>query len=222
MGMKPPRSDSPGPPNLSGMAAPSLLAASILAWAVLTGVDLRRDHPISATGGARLPDGLELPVPHFVQSDPLWATDPLGPTDGTLAAEGCAIASAAMALAFHGADTDPGRLNRALSATPGGYTPRGWVYWEKAAEAIGAHAAHAYEGPPRHRLIDRNLARGNPVIARVRLPSGTTHFVVISGKREAEYLIRDPGARHIPRLSEFASPLEAIRFYLPAPPGLTQ
>ena len=44
MGMKPPRSDSPGPPILSGMAAPSLLAASILAWAILTGVDLRRDH----------------------------------------------------------------------------------------------------------------------------------------------------------------------------------
>lgn len=194
------------------------ITAALLGWAIAVGVDLRRDHPIPPEGGAGFTGVIDLPVALLAQADPRWATDRLGPTPSTLASEGCAVASAAMALAFHGADIDPGRLNRALTATPGGYTPGGWLYWEKAAEASGAPVAHAYEGPPRHRLIDRNLARGNPAIARVRMPSGTTHFVVISGKDRQQYLVRDPGARHARILSDLLAPIEAVRFYLPARP----
>lgn len=200
----------------SAAISQTLTAASLLGWAAIVGVDLKRADPIAPSGGVPSADRLELPVCLFTQADPRWADDRLGPTESTLAAEGCAIVSAAIALAFHGADTDPGRLNSALAALPGGFTPRGWVYWEKAADASAAPAAHAYEGPPRYRLIDRNLARGNPVIARTRMPSGTTHFVVIRGKDALEYIIRDPGARRASRLSDLGSPLEAIRFYLPA------
>ncbi len=53
---------------------------------------------------------------------------------GSLAAEGCAVASAAMTLASYGVDVDPGRLNKFLTTLPGGYTSQGWIYWEKAAE----------------------------------------------------------------------------------------
>lgn len=197
--------------------AQAVVTAALLGWATLVGLDLRQDRPIAPAGGARFAGGIELPVALLAQADPRWADDPLGPTQSTLSAEGCAVASAAMVLTFHGAHTDPGQLNRALAATPGGYTPGGWVYWEKAAEASGAPAIHAYEGPPRHRLIDRNLARGNPVIARARMPSGITHFVVICGKGRDGYLIRDPGSRRATLLSELHSPLEAIRFYLPLP-----
>ena len=42
--------------------------------------------------------------------------------------------AAAMALASYGVDVDPGRLNKFLTTLPGGYTPQGWIYWEKAAE----------------------------------------------------------------------------------------
>lgn len=192
-------------------------ATALVGWAILVGLDPLQNRPIDASGGARFASRIELPVPLLAQADPLWGNDVLGPTSSTLSSEGCAVASAAMVLRFHGADTDPGHLNRALAATPGGYTPTGWVYWEKAAEASGATVLHAYEGPPRHRLADRNLVRGNPVIARARMPSGTTHFVVICGKEGDHYLIRDPGSRHVPLLSDLGSPLEAIRFYLPRP-----
>jgi hypothetical protein len=43
-------------------------------------------------------------------------------------------------------------------------------------------------------VIASNLSRGNPVIVRVRLPSGITHFVVVAGKDGFDYLIADPGA----------------------------
>ncbi|HPA17277.1 MAG TPA: C39 family peptidase [Verrucomicrobiae bacterium] len=196
---------------------PVIATGALLGWAAIVGFDLRHDAPIAAEGGAEFARQIELPVAMLPQGDPRWATEPLGPSRGTLGSEGCAVASAAMVLNFHGAEIDPGRLNRALTAIPGGYTAGGWLYWEKAAEVTRASVAHAYEGPPRHRLIDRNLARGNPVIARVRMPTGTTHFVVICGKDKDQYIIRDPGARHAPRLSDLQAPVEAIRYYLPRP-----
>ncbi len=156
-----------------------------------------------------------LAVPSYRQNDERWGDVPLGPTEGTLGEEGCAVASAAMVLGFYGIDTDPKRLNEFLSIN-GGYTPQGWIYWESAAEFTPGRIRHAYEDLPSYRLIDSNLAKRNPVIVRLRLASGTTHFVVIVGKAGFEYLIRDPGAgadRGLYPLRELGSQVEALRFY---------
>ena len=157
----------------------------------------------------------ELKVPAFAQGDPRWADDPLGPTAATLHAEGCAVSSAAMVLASYGIDTDPGRLNRFLTGHEG-FTPQGWLDWDKAAGVVPGRCEKAYEDAPTHGLIDWNLLRGNPVIVRIRFPSGITHFVVIAGKEGLEYLIRDPGAgaaRGLYPLREIASQIEALRYY---------
>ena len=175
--------------------------------------------PSSPSGGLYFPWKIEVPGPHFAQSDPKWGADFLGPTDSTLAAEGCAVTSAAMALGSRGADVDPGRLNKFLAATPGGFTERGWVYWEKAAEfdpSLTPALLPHYEDAASHYLIDSNLLAGNPVIARLRYPSGITHFVLICGKDGFDYLIRDPGrgfSKGVYPLKEFGGPIEAIRFY---------
>jgi len=203
----------PSAPTIAQIIA----GTAILAWAAVVGTDLRDTDPIETRGGARFSTRIELPVTLMRQGDERWAAEQLGPTASTIESEGCAVASAAMALAFHGTTTDPSRLNRALTATPGGFTTNGWLYWEKAALSVNAPVVHAYEGPARYRLIDRNLARANPTIARVRLPSGTTHFVVICGKDKDQYLVRDPGAGQARHLSELLGPLEAVRFYLPKP-----
>ena len=81
---------------------------------------------------------------------------------------------------------------------------------------------HAYEDLPTYHLIDRNLARGNPVIVRLRMPSGITHFVVLAGKDGWDYLTRDPGAgasKGLYPLREFGSQIEGLRYYekLPSP-----
>lgn len=166
---------------------------------------------IPTSGGLFFPWERLLDVPQFSQGDPRWGNDSLGDTEATLAQEGCAVASAAMVLAFYGADTDPGRLNRAL-VQKGGYTERGWIYWEKAAETA-QRVQHVYEDLPSYRLIDMELLRGNPVIVRVRFPSGVTHFVVITGKHGFEYLIRDPAAAEvISKLGSYRA-IEALRFY---------
>jgi len=129
--------------------------------------------------------------------------------------EGCAVSSAAMVLAFYGQDIDPGRLNAFLSNS-GGYTPQGWLYWERAADYQPGLARHAYENLPSYFLIDSNLARGNPVIVRIHLPNGITHFVVIVGKAGFDYLIQDPasgGVHGVYPLRKLAPEIEALRFY---------
>jgi len=169
---------------------------------------------ISSRGGLYWFKRTELPVPSFAQGDPRWAADPLGTTQASLHAEGCAVSSAAMVLASYGIDTDPGRLNRFLTQHEG-FTPEGWLYWEKAAECAPGICEKAYEDLPSFARIDWNLLRGNPVIVKVRLP-GTTHFVVIAGKDGMDYLIRDPGAgarRGLYALSEIAPRIEGLRYY---------
>ena len=176
---------------------------------------MSKASPLPASGGLYFPSTVLHDVPHFAQADKRWAADRLGPTPGSLGAEGCAVASAAMVLASYGSDLDPGRLNKFLQKNEG-YTERGWLYWEKASEYPPVVAEHVYEDDASHFLIDWNLLRGNPVIVRLRYPDGITHFVVVVGKQGYEYLIRDPGHRYkdgIYLLSEFGSPIEALRFY---------
>lgn len=188
--------------------------AAFIGYAHLQDVWTRKGK-IDPSGGRYFFNRVELNVPSFRQGDERWRGDLLGPTENTLGAEGCAVSSAAMVLASYGIDTDPQRLNEYLKGH-GGYTPQGWLYWEKAAELGGGHVRHAYEDLPSYELIDRNLTRGNPVIVRLRLPSGITHFVVIAGKDGFDYLTRDPGAgaaKGLYPLRDFGSQVEALRFY---------
>src|ERR1700693_4824507 len=170
---------------------------------------------IPSNGGLYFFSKLVLPVQRFAQADPRWAEDELGPAPSTMGEEGCAVSSAAMVLAFYGQDIDPGRLNAFLSNS-GGYTPQGWLYWEKAADYQPGLVRHTYEDLPSFFLIDSNLIRGNPVIIRLRLPGGITHFVVIVGKRGFHYLIQDPGSggeQGVYPLDELTEKIEALRFY---------
>jgi len=158
-------------------------------------------------------------VPSFQQGDDKWRDDSLGgvPENGTLGGAGCAVAAAAMVFKFYGINVDPQQLNWFLTATDG-FTDQGWVYWDRAAWIAPDRVRHVYEDLPSYHLIDSNIANGNPVIVRVRLASGTTHFVVIAGKDGFDYLVRDPGAgsaKGFYPLRELGSDIEALRFYQP-------
>ena len=186
-------------------------------------VDWNWKRPLSPSGGRYFVHRLELPVPSFRQGDEKWADNPLGGDEenGTIGGEGCAVAAAAMIFKFYGIDIDPQQLNWFLP-TVEGFTERGWLYWDRAAWWAPDRVRHVYEDLPSYWLIDSNLARGNPVIVRVRFRSGITHFVVIAGKQGFDYLIRDPGAgaaKGFYPLRELNSKIEALRFYeaLPQP-----
>ncbi len=177
-------------------------------------------HVISSSGGRYFLHRVVIPVPVFTQDDPRWTFELLGPTFETLGQAGCAVTSAAMVLSAYGVDTDPDRLNQYLT-THGGYTENGWVYWEKAAEvAPGGQVEKAYEDLPSYALIDQNLAAGNPVIVRLTLRNGTTHFVVLVGKEGWDYLAQDPARSPswgVYPLKDLTDRIEALRFYRVVP-----
>lgn len=191
-----------------------LAGLGLTGWALYwTGVRNR----LSPDGGVYSPWYQTLKVPLYAQADPAWGSDPLGPTESTLAQEGCAVTCAAMVLMYHDVDTDPGRLNAFLTSHEG-YTSHGWIHWFQAARMAPEKVRFSYEGPPSYARIDLSLRAGNPVIARIRLPNRITHFVVIVGKEGWDYLILDPGAavtKGVYPLRELGSPIEAIRIYEP-------
>ena len=195
------------------------LISLLLIGSLAVYIDWNWKREISPRGGLYFFHRLELPVPSFRQGDAKWADDPLGGVEdnGTIGGQGCAVAAAAMVFKFYGLDTDPQQLNWFLTDVDG-YTDRGWLYWDRAAWWAPNRVKHVYEDLPSYWLIDSNLSHGNPVIVRVRLHSGITHFVVIAGKDGFDYLIRDPGAgaaKGFYPLRELNSDIEALRFYQP-------
>ena len=196
----------------------SVVVAGLLG-ALALHIDWTWKRKLSPWGGRYFFHRVELAVPSFHQADDKWRDDPLGgiEANGTVGGEGCAVAAAAMVFKFYGIDVDPQQLNWFLTST-GGYTENGWLYWDRAAWFAPDRVRHIYEDLPSYQLIDSNLGRGNPVIVRVRLASGTTHFVVIAGKEGFDYLIADPGGgagRGLYPLRELGSDIEALRFYEP-------
>jgi hypothetical protein len=194
----------------------------VLALAIFLGVPafFAWKHPISSSGGRYFVHRVVIPVPVFTQDDPRWTFELLGPTFDTIGQAGCAVTSAAMVLSAYGVDTDPDRLNQYLT-THNGYTENGWVYWEKAAEvAPGGQVEKAYEDLPSYALIDQNLLAGNPVIIRLTLQNGHTHFVVLVGKEGWNYLTQDPARSPswgVYPLRDLTGRIEALRFFRVVP-----
>ena len=182
-------------------------------------IDWTWKRKLSPWGGRYFFHRVALAVPSFRQADEKWSDDPLGgmEANGTLGGEGCAVAATAMVFKFYGIDTNPQQLNWFLTNV-GGYTEQGWIYWDRAAWFAPDRVRHVYEDLASYQLIDSNLSRGNPVIVRVRLPSGITHFVVIAGKDGFDYLVQDPGGgalKGLYPLRELGSDIEGLRFYEP-------
>jgi hypothetical protein len=180
----------------------------------------RWPHVISSSGGHYFLHRTVIPVDPFAQGDPRWGDQLLGNTIDTLGQQGCAVTSSAMVLHAYGVDTDPQRLNAFLT-THGGFVGDGLLVWERAGDIAGGQVQKAYEGLPSYALIDANILKGNPVIVRLRLRNGTTHFVVIVGKQGWDYLIRDPARDPdygVYPLRELTSRIQALRFYTIVPP----
>ena len=196
-----------------------IVVVVLLVAALAVHIDWTWKRKLPPRGGRYFFHRVALAVPSLRQSDEKWRDDPLGgvPENGTLGGEGCAVAATAMVFKFYGIDVDPQQLNWFLPSVDG-YTENGWIYWDRAAWFAPDRVRHVYEDLPSYQLIDSNLARGNPVIIRVRLPGGVTHFVVIAGKDGFDYLVRDPGAgsaKGLYPLRELGSDIEALRFYEP-------
>jgi len=168
---------------------------------------------IFATMGAEWALAAQLDVPSWDQGDPRWAGVRLDGSPYTMKGSGCAVTSSAMVAAYFGSTKDPGQLCRALSAN-GGLDSQGRIYWEKVPAAAGGTIIYFgrfdYPGQADLARINRELDAGYPVIAEVRR-SGSTHYVVLTGREGSTYSINDSGYADGTLNSHYGSPATAIR-----------
>lgn len=168
-------------------------------------------HAIPPRGGESLMVSA-IPTTNYLQRDPQWAHDTVAGSNETLARVGCTVCTLAMALDHYGIKITPKRLNDYLKAN-GGYTSRGWLKWDSVSRISEGKVTLDYLGNPAFQRIDAALTNGQPVIAKVFVNQIVPHWVLIVGKENTEYLIRDPlgDGKSLRPLSYYPSGLYAIR-----------
>jgi hypothetical protein len=171
-----------------------------------------RERSIAARGGKVLHVALAGPEPHFLQHDPRWAGDTLGSTRETIGAVGCLVCSLSMGSQALGAPVDPGELNRRLGAV-GGYTREARVIWDKVPAATGGAVEVTVLAQPDHAALDTALERGDLAVVRFTLPRGAAHWVLVVGKEDDEYLVKDPLAAEasIVKLTSRTPAIQSVR-----------
>lgn len=202
------------------LALTLLLCLLLVGLGIGFGYYMLNKRVLPPSGGMYFMNRMALDVPLFLQGDSAWGQQPLGRSVRNMSQVGCAVTSASMIFKFYGIDTDPGRMNNFLR-DHGGYTQDNDLIWEGPPTLAPTQVRHIYEDLPSYYLIDSNLRNQNPVIVRLRLSSGITHFVVIMGKQGFDYLIRDPSREGLRKgvypLKELGSNIEALRFYQKIP-----
>ena len=145
---------------------------------------------IPAFGGSpmrvQLADGAR-----YFQRDARWVGQRLGGSADTVGSAGCAVTSVAMAMTNLGYPIDPGQLSGALTAK-GGFTGDGWLVWDavrrlsKKTLRVEVHEAPSLE------KLDGCLAAGDYPLVKFMLKRGIPHWVLLVGKRDGTYFMRDP------------------------------
>ncbi len=150
--------------------------------------------------------------PIYLQNDPRWKDDKMGGSQETLGEAGCFVACVSMALAHHGIDLTPKRLNELLK-TNDGYTKQGWVRWYTVSKITNQQIRFYAPSQPSSAVIDAALKSGAPILAKILLYNVMPHWVLIVGKEGQDYLVKDPlgDGKSLDKLSKFKNKIYAIR-----------
>jgi PKD repeat protein len=135
-----------------------------------------------------------LNVPLFSQGNLLWANNTYGGSAYNIQAKGSALCCLAMALNYDGIQTDPGALNTLMN-TDNDFVGTS-VNWDAATRDASADTLEfqAYRTTDLQ-YLSQILASDYPVIVGVNLNAAgvPTHFVLVTGYHNGQYLINDPG-----------------------------
>ena len=197
--------------RIVGHAAVAVIGAIALAtwWYLSRRGDDVRLSPRSEVAVPRMT--LEI-KPIYVQFDPKWADEKTGGSGEPLRAVGCTICCLSMALAQHGIMLDQSELNRKLKQADG-FTEQGWIKWDVVKEVTARHASIELPRRPTHQDIDEALSAGCPVLVKVFLKPGVQHWVLVVGRDQNDYLMKDPlgHGESLGKLASLNSSIFAVR-----------
>ncbi|MBN8248217.1 MAG: hypothetical protein J0L84_12330 [Verrucomicrobia bacterium] len=167
---------------------------------------------MAPTADEAVPGSVMASGPTYLQADPRWAAETVGGSGEPLRRVGCTLCCLSMALAHHGMTNDPAALNRMLKDHDG-YTYRGWVKWGAVNRITDGRIEVWLPQHPSHQVINAALAEGNPVLVKVILRSGFQHWVMLVGRDQREYLMKDPlgDGKSLQMLSSLGSDILAVR-----------
>lgn len=150
---------------------------------------------------------------HYLQNDPLWASDTIGGSRETLSQVGCTISSVAMAASCLDYEISPKELNARLIQN-NGYTARGWIIWSKVTEATDGNIQVKMVPHVSYSEIDSAIGQGQIPIVKFHLSNGVPHWAPIVGKNGTEYLIRDPfdQSKQVVPLSSRTNKILSVRY----------
>ena len=136
---------------------------------------------------------------YLSQQDPKWKSDILGfgdPED-TIGYVGCALTSVAMLLSGHGYSETPRTLNQKLKNVQGFVSAA--IRWGSVSQVYPNVTVKSNISctttPAPLELIDAAITAGQPAIVQVDSSPASgiqTHWVVLYGKRDDDYLMLDP------------------------------
>lgn len=119
---------------------------------------------------------------YYNQRDSLWGAQPLNGTEYTLASDGCLVTSVAMVLTHYGyKNITPATIN----ANEDNFAIYYKAFLMKTITAGGITATRIPAN------IDKTLAVGTPIIAGLKMNSGT-HFIVLVSGEDGDYIMHDP------------------------------
>ena len=152
---------------------------SITVWYPPSGVVYLLVHGNNAYGGAKIRATYQA-WSHFSMKSNPWKNQKLGSSSVKIKVDGSALTSAAMVLAYAGADVDPGSLNAWLKEH-NGFTGGSTMKWSAAAEYDGPQGLE-YVGPDSVSTmakLRKQLDQEKLILARSNRYDTTSHWVLI-------------------------------------------
>lgn len=124
---------------------------------------------------------------YFSQRDSRWSDVRIGNSKSLMKDYGCAVASVAMVFKKKGASIDPGKMaKQKIFYYDLIKWPSSWVPAVSLVSSVG-------HGNINWTIIDKEIAKGDPVIVYIRKTNGRGgHYVVVTGKDKKDYIVHDP------------------------------
>jgi len=128
----------------------------------------------------------------FRQDNPKWSSHTLGKTEDSLYDYGCTLTSVAMAASnLLRTEISPAEMNTRLTDV-GGFTKTGLLIWKHVGTATNGKLRAVMSTDPSHASITQCMQTGGYPIIKIDIGERVTHWVVVVGKSEDDYYIRDP------------------------------
>ena len=129
-------------------------------------------------------------IQYYLQNDPEWRDDHIGNSNRLMGSTGCLVSCVASSITDLGIPTTPKELNRKLTDING--FDGADLIWYKINEVFG-EIDYKYTRVFSSSTIEKDIEAGLlPIINVKYMGGGVTHWLIVVGARDGDFLVYDP------------------------------